>query len=85
MKRPRFAVPDEFSLSPLLALLPWRGDLARLESLTSSFYARFEKVEKLLAESDEESELRRRHSAEHAMLKQVLDWLSDGQSQQGAS
>lgn len=67
--------PESFSLSPLLALLPEMGDLARLESLVSSLYARQEKVESLRAEAtDKESE--RRYGVEAAMLRQILEWLA---------
>jgi hypothetical protein len=66
--------PDPFSLSPLLALLPERGKLSRLEALASSLFARHEKVETLRAESTQK-DLERRYAAEAAMLRQILDWL----------
>ncbi len=68
--------PDSFSLSPLLALLPDGGNLYRLETLVSSLYARQESVEALREEvADRESE--RKHAVEAAMLRQILDWLSE--------
>jgi hypothetical protein len=67
--------PEPFSLSPLLALLPDVGDVGRLESLVSSLYARQEKVGVLRAEASER-EAERRYAAESAMLRQILEWLT---------
>ncbi len=67
--------PDPFSLSPLLALIPQRGQLSRLESLVSSLFARYEKVEALRAEATE-TDSERRYAAEAGMLRQILDWLA---------
>lgn len=77
MKRPLFSNPEEFSLSPLLALLPVRGKVGRLEALTSSLFARYEKVASQLKEPETENspELKKRFSSEEAMLRQVLEWL----------
>ena len=77
MKRPIFAPPDSFSLSPLLALLPVKGQISKLEGLKTSFFARFEKVRGLLHELDAASsaDLYARLSHEQAMLKEVLTWL----------
>ena len=47
--------------------------------MTSSLYARYEKVQAALKKSGAEngpSETQRRLLAEEAMLRQVLDWLS---------
>lgn len=68
--------PEPFALSPLLALLPEVGDVGRLESLTPSLYARQEKVEAAKAESPEK-ESERRYASEAAMLRQILEWLTD--------
>jgi hypothetical protein len=68
--------PDSFSLSPLLSLLPEGGDLYRLETLVSAFYARQEKVEALRGDApDRESE--RRCAVEASMLRQILEWLAE--------
>jgi hypothetical protein len=68
--------PDSFSLSPLLALLPDGGSLYRLETLVSSLYARQETVEALREDApDRDSE--RRYASEAAMLRQILEWLSE--------
>jgi hypothetical protein len=67
--------PDPFSLSPLLALIPQKGKLTRLESLVSSLFARYEKVEALRVEATE-PDTERRYAAESAMLRQILDWLA---------
>jgi hypothetical protein len=78
MKKPIFSAPEPFSLSPLLALLPVRGKIGRLESLTSSLYARYEKVAAQQAEKSEQPDraIEERIAAESQMLKQVLDWLA---------
>ena len=82
MKRSLYSEPDSFSLLPLVSLLPVLGKISKLESLTSSFYARYEKVKLLQSELNagegQNKSLRegvRRYSAEEAMLRQVLDWL----------
>jgi hypothetical protein len=73
-----FAKPDNFSVSPLLILLPRIGSVGRLETLVSPLYARYEKVSQLLSELDDSatSESRKRLVGEQAMLKQVLDWVA---------
>jgi len=78
MKKSLISPPDSFSIAPLLALLPVRGKIGKLESLTSSLFARFEKVSALRGNlgTDVERELVKRLDAEEAMLKQVLDWLA---------
>lgn len=77
-QRSRFGAPDPFSLSPLVALLPVHGRVGGLAALTSSLFARYEKVQALLREvnPDENRQAHSRLSAEGEMLKQVLDWLS---------
>ncbi|MCO6431224.1 MAG: hypothetical protein J5J00_10215 [Deltaproteobacteria bacterium] len=77
MRKNLFSGPDDFSLSPLLTLLPVKGKLSRLDSLTSSLFARYEKVSGILKENPVGAapESKRRFLAEEAMLKQVLDWL----------
>jgi hypothetical protein len=79
MKKSICSPPDPFSLAPLLALLPVKGQVGKLEALTSSLYARFEKVQGLQRElegANEPIEGTRRAAAEAAMLRQVLDWLA---------
>ena len=74
----RITGSDPFSLSPMLSLLPVGGNLSKLESFTSSLFARYEKVMSLL-ESEQISsgtESHQRLIAEQNMLKQVLDWLN---------
>ena len=72
-----FGFPSAFSSNPLLCLLPSRGHVAKLESLTSSLFARYETVTSLQREmkSAQERDLQRAYAAEEAMLRQVLDWL----------
>ena len=78
MKRSIISPPDSFSIAPLLALLPVRGRIGKLESLTSSLFARYEKVSALRSNlgNEVEREMVKRLDAEEAMLKQVLDWLA---------
>lgn len=77
MKRALFSPPDSFALSPLLAILPSVGSVGRLEPLTASLFARYEKVTALkkdLAGGRDTNNLNRL-SAEEAMVKTVLEWL----------
>lgn len=77
MKRPSLSPPDAFSISPLLALLPVEGEVSKLEELTSSLYARYEKVSVMKRDLGQGvTEHHKRIWAEEAMLKQVMDWLS---------
>lgn len=79
MKKSLCSNPEPFSLSPLLALLPVKGQVGKLEALTSSLFARFEKVvalQKEMESNPESPELSRRPASEAAMLRQVLDWLA---------
>jgi hypothetical protein len=78
MKQSLFSPPDPFTLSPMITLLPVIGSIDKLEALTSSLYARYEKVQNLQKEipAGQGPGGSRRPSAEAAMLKQVLDWLS---------
>jgi hypothetical protein len=78
MKRSILEPPDPFSLSPMLALLPPGGEMRKLESLTSFFYARYEKelaIKRATDRSNEENEGRRVVTAELAMLRAVLECL----------
>ena len=73
---------ESFALSPLIAVLPSRGSLTRLDSLLSSLYARQEKVETMRGHAlDKESE--RRLSVEGVMLHQILDWLAGRAEEEG--
>ena len=70
--------PDLFSFSPMLSILPVLGQVGKLETLTSFFFARYEKVSALRKElelHDPADESLRRSTLELAMLRQVLDWL----------
>ena len=75
MTRSPFENIEPFSIAPLLSLLPTTGGLVRLESLMSSFYARYEKVQSAKSRATE-LEQQRVLAAEEAMLRQVLDWLA---------
>ncbi|MBX7137408.1 MAG: hypothetical protein K1X83_05440 [Oligoflexia bacterium] len=78
MKRSIFDPPEAFSLSPLLALLPQKGQLSKLETLSASLFARYERVTGLLGEiaAGSSPELETRLSREQNMLRQVLEWLN---------
>ena len=78
MKRSLFSPPDPHSLLPLLGLLPVQGKVGKLETLTSSMYARYENVVLVQRETQDSmgEEAMRRCAAEEAMLRQVLDWLA---------
>lgn len=79
MKRAIYSPPEAFTLSPLLALLPPGGDVGKLEPLTTSLFARYEKVVALQRELSQSSDFLdnvKRSAAEAGMLKQVLDWLT---------
>ena len=78
MKKPIFSQPDAFSISPFLVLLPVKGSVGRLPSLTTPLYARYEKVQRQIKESEirQDLALLPRLRAEEGMLKQVLDWVS---------
>jgi hypothetical protein len=74
MTRKFSSPPESFGLSPLLALLPEEGSSSRLQALSSSLFARHEKVESLRGEASTKDQ-ERRYGAEATMLKQVLEWL----------
>ena len=77
MRKPLCTAPDDFSVSPLLALLPRKGNAGKLSVLGSSLYARFEKVAGLRREIGDSADKAaiKRLSVEEAMLRQVLEWL----------
>lgn len=75
MKRSLYSPPDPFSLLPLLALLPAKGKVQRLDALRSSLFARYEKVAAMKRDNPGREQARR-IAAEEGMLKQVLDWLA---------
>jgi hypothetical protein len=78
MKKSILSPPDPFGLSPLVLLLPVIGRVGGLSPLTSSLFARFEKVQGLKEELSTEPDRAafRRLAAEESMLKEVLDWLA---------
>lgn len=76
MKKPLYSPPDPFSMLPLLSILPSVGKIQRLESFTSSLFARYESVSNVTKGSVEiNRELAQRIGAEEGMLRLVLDWL----------
>ena len=80
MKKGLYSPPDAFSLSPMLTLLPVKGNIGKVTDYQSSLYARFENVAEMkaqLSDGDMNSDARRSLEAEEAMLKVVLDWLAE--------
>ena len=77
MKKGFSGQPESFSISPLLSLLPVQGKVTRLEALTSSLFARYEKVRNQLRDESETATQKdiERYTAEETMLRQVLEWL----------
>ncbi len=67
---------DFFQFQPITAILPEGGDLALLEKYSSALYARLEKVQAFLSDSEKNNAARESLQAESEMLKQVIDWLS---------
>ena len=78
MRKPIYSYPDAFSMSPFMVLLPVRGSVVKLPSLSTSLFARYEKVKSQIqeAESHQDNALLPRFRAEEAMLKHVLDWVA---------
>ncbi len=78
MRKSVYSDPEPFSLSPLLSLLPVRGKVNRLPAFSTSLYARYENVKALLKNGESKTDLAsyRKHAAEEAMLRQVLDWVA---------
>ncbi len=77
VRRSLYSPPEPFSVSPLVTLLPVRGKISKLDALTSSLYARYEKVKLLQKDAPATGQGgQKRYVAEASMLKQVLDWLS---------
>jgi len=77
-KRSRFSAPDPYTLSPLFALLSEQGQLIDLEGLSSSLFARLDGLltVKENLDRDRQREELKRVTAEEAMLRVALDWLS---------
>ena len=76
MSEPNLGPADPFTYHPFLMLLPVTGKLAKLEALSSSFYARLEKVQLAQSQTKGDPEAVRHIDAELNMLRGVLDWLS---------
>jgi hypothetical protein len=77
-QKPLFEPADSGSVYPLMSLLPTLGNVQKLHELTSSLFARHERVRQILRDlelGEAPLELRRPYGAEEKMLKQVLEWL----------
>ena len=75
MKRGFFSPPDREMQYPLLELLPANRPVGDIARFSSSFFARYEYVQNMDQPVSDQRELRRRASAEEAMLRAVLEWL----------
>ncbi len=87
MAKKIFSPPESFSMAPLAAILPVKSQVAKLEALSSFFYARFERVNAILgdAQDGKNEHGSRALQAERAMLQQILDWLDIKPSENGPS
>lgn len=76
--KPLFEPSDLSTVYPLVSMLPARGSALKLRGLTSSLFARHERVRQLIDEPERgevSPEARRRYLVEEAMLRQALEWL----------
>ena len=80
MKKPLASPPDPFSVHPLLAILPRRGSVNKLESFRSSLFARYERVGNEVGQQTT-VEGKRRLQNEQAMLRVVLDWIQTSEGE----
>lgn len=81
MPKPIYSPPEDFSISPLLYLLPTKSKVAKLPALNASLYARYEKVTAQLADDsiDQTTKEYKGLVSEEAMLKQVHEWLDQSE------
>ena len=75
MSKPKFSPPEPFFVDPLLHLLPVRGSLNDLESLSSSMFAKYQQINLLLANVEAKTQMSNKMEAEASMLRHVLEWL----------
>ncbi|WKZ57177.1 MAG: hypothetical protein QY326_00515 [Bdellovibrionota bacterium] len=81
MKRSLLGSPDFFASNPFLALLPSVGNVAELQKMAPSFFARYEKVAALRREMEQGTgDIDKRIHAEEQMIRTVLDWLNPPES-----
>jgi hypothetical protein len=71
-----YGSPDDFTMAPLLSLLPTIGDVTKLEGVTSSLYARYEKISQILREAERAGQSPQKFVRELDLLKEVLAWLA---------
>jgi hypothetical protein len=75
MPKSLYSTPEDFSLSPLLQLLPVKSRVSKLKGLNSSLFARYEKVHAQMKDPEQNSGDQKGLAAEAVMLRQVLEWL----------
>jgi hypothetical protein len=75
---PDYSQPDEFTIAPLLILVPPKGDVNALEGFATSLYARFEKLSLTIRELERGGQVGslERFSIERDMIREVLAWLA---------
>ncbi len=76
MKKKPYTLPDDFSASPLLSLLPNDGDYQRLLESAPSLFARLEKTKENLNDALANSEESEIANSELLMLELVASWVS---------
>lgn len=87
MRRSLFSAPEDFTLFPLLVLLPNCGELHDIKRLTSALFARLERVRgrKLGLQAGGSLETKNKLVVEELMLTKVLEWLAVKTDQQVGS
>ena len=67
---------DDFLAAPLLSILPTIGDISRLESYSTAFFARYEQVRELAKKAAQDNAQEAAvYESEARMLRAVLEWL----------
>ena len=76
---PDYSQPDEFTIAPLLILVPPQGNVNALDGFATSLYARFEKLSltiRDLERGDQGGSNLERFITERDMIREVLSWLA---------
>ncbi|MCB0317880.1 MAG: hypothetical protein KDD56_03925 [Bdellovibrionales bacterium] len=75
MSKSKFSPPEPFFIDPLLHMLPAKGMLTDLESLSSSMFAKYKNLSLMLENVDSSNSMITKMESEQLMLRQVLEWL----------
>jgi hypothetical protein len=76
--KPLFEVSEIGTMHPLLSILPNFGSVSKLRALTSSLFARHQRILQMISQlelMEGAAETRRRYLSEEIMLRQALEWL----------